>query len=74
MHKRSTNKLLQRKIRRIIQHSTYYDKQKGETISTATQSEILDQLKEPIEVCLVPDIEKGEVLLDPKGKGSLQQK
>jgi hypothetical protein len=73
LHKRSTKKIIQRKIRRAIQHATYYDKQKGETISTATQTEILSQLKEPIEVNLVPDIEKGEVLLDTKGKGTLQK-
>jgi len=31
------------------------------------------ELYDPVEVHLVPDVEKGEVLLDPQGKGSLQQ-
>jgi hypothetical protein len=72
MHKRSTNKLQQRKIQTIIQNGSYHDKQRGETISRLTREEIMGKLKEPVEVHLIPDIEKGEVLIDPYGRGSLQ--
>jgi hypothetical protein len=72
MHKRSTNKLQQRKIQTIILNGSYHDKQHGETISRLAREEIIGQLKEPVEVHLIPDIEKGEVLTDPRGRGSLQ--
>ena len=42
-------------------------------ISRMTRLEVMGQLKEPIEVHLVPDVEKGEVLLDSRGRGSLQR-
>ncbi len=38
-----------------------------------TRSEILDQVEEPVEVDLVPDLEKGEVLLDSRVRGSFQR-
>lgn len=72
MHKRKANKLQERKIRGIIQRGSYYDKARGETISKVTRLDIIGQLKEPIEIHVVPDLEKGEVLLDSRGKGSLQ--
>ena len=72
MHKRSTKKLQQRKIQTIILNGSYHDKQHGETISKLTREEVMGQLKEPVEVYIIPDIEKGEVLVDPRGNGSLQ--
>lgn len=72
MHKRSTNKLQQRKIRNIILNRSYHDKQHGETVSKLTREEVMGQLKEPVEVHRIPDIETGEVLIDPHGRGSLQ--
>jgi hypothetical protein len=35
--------------------------------------DVMGLLKEPVEVHLIPDLEKGEVLLDPRGNGSLQK-
>jgi hypothetical protein len=72
MHKRSPNKLQQRKIQTIILNGSYHDKQHGETISKLTREDVMGQLKEPVEVHLIPDIGKGEVLIDPRGRGSLQ--
>jgi hypothetical protein len=72
MHKRKANKLQERKIRGIIQRGSYYDRYKGETVSKVTRLDIIGQLKEPVEIHVVPDLEKGEVLLDSRGKGSLQ--
>ncbi len=73
MHKRKPNKLLERRIRGIIIGESHYDKSKGETVSKVTRLDVLDHIGEPVEVYLVPDLEKGEVLLDPRGKGSLQR-
>ena len=73
MHKRKANKLQERKIRGIIQRGSFYDKSKGEVVSKITRLEIFGNLKEPVEIHVVPDLEKGEVLLDPRGKGSYQR-
>ena len=73
MHKRSANKLQHRKILRIILSGSFYDRYRCELVSTITRIEVLAQLKEPVEVYLIPDVEKGEVLLDQQGKGSLQR-
>ena len=35
--------------------------------------DVLGALKEPVEVHLVPDVEKGEVLTDTRGRGTLQR-
>ena len=72
MHKRSANKLQQRKIRGIIVRGSYFDRRLGETVSKLTREDVMGQLKEPVEVNLVPDLERGEVLIDPQGRGSLQ--
>jgi hypothetical protein len=72
MHRRKASKLQQRKIRGIIFRGSFYDKNLGETVSKITRSEVIARMAEPVEVHVVPDIEKGEVLLDPRGTGSLQ--
>ncbi|MGA2387258.1 MAG: hypothetical protein ABSG33_12095 [Candidatus Bathyarchaeia archaeon] len=72
MHKRSKQKLLERKIRGIILRGSHYDRAKGESICKLTRLDVLGQLKEPVEVHLVPDVERGEVLINPQGTGSLQ--
>ncbi len=51
---------------------SYFDRRLGETMSKLTREEVMGQLKEPVEVHLIPDIETGEVLIDPRGRGSLQ--
>ena len=72
MHKRKASKLQARKIQRIILNGSFNDKKMGEVISRMTRSEVMEQLHEPVDVHLVPDIEKGEVLVDTRGRGSLQ--
>lgn len=72
MHKRNQQKLQTRKIRGIILRGSHFDREKGESISRLTRIEVLGQLKELVEVHLVPDVERGEVLVDPRGNGSLQ--
>jgi len=72
-HKRNNTKHQQRKIRGIILHGSFYDRNHGEVISTMTRIDIMGLLNEPVEVHLIPDIEKGEVLIDPRGNGSMQK-
>jgi hypothetical protein len=75
MHKKKPKKLQERKIRRIrgiILHGSFYDRKLGEAISRMTRVDVMAELKEPVEVHLIPDVERGEVLIDPRGTGSLQ--
>ena len=71
-HKRNNTKLQQRKIRGIILQGSFYDRNQGETISTMTRIDVMELLNEPVKVHLIPDVEKGEVLIDPRGNGSMQ--
>jgi hypothetical protein len=73
MHKRNSQKLQERKIRGIILHGSFYDRTISEVVSKMTREDVMAQIKEPTEVHLIPDIEKGEVLIDTRGKGSLQR-
>ncbi len=72
MHKKNTRKLQERKIRGIILRGSFYDRALGEAISKMNRVDVLSALAEPVEVHLVPDVERGEVLIDPRGTGSLQ--
>jgi hypothetical protein len=72
-HKRNNTKLQQRKIRGIILQGSFYDRNHGEVVSTMARVDIMGLLNEPVKVQMIPDIEKGEVLIDPRGNGSLQK-
>jgi hypothetical protein len=73
VHKRSFNKLQRRIIRNLIFKNSYMDKYRGEIVSRVSRLDVLGLLNcEGFNVYLIPDIEKGEVLLDSRGKGSLQ--
>jgi hypothetical protein len=72
MHKRNQRKLQERRIRGIILRGSFYDRRLGEAVSQMTRLDVLAQLTEPVEVHLVPDVERGEVLIDSRGTGSLQ--
>ena len=73
MHKKNIEKLQAAKIQKIILHDSFQDKKLAEVISRTTRLEVLGQFKDPIEVHLVPDVEKGEVLIDLRGRGSFQK-
>ena len=73
VHKRKNIKKQERNIRGIILHGSHHDKKVGEIISKMTRVDVMAHLDEPIEVHLIPDLEKGEVLLDLHGKGSFQR-
>jgi hypothetical protein len=73
MHKRNINKLQERKIQTIILRNSHYDRKICEVVSKITRLDVMAQLNEPVKVHLVPDIEKGEVLIDSRGRGSLQK-
>jgi len=72
-HKRRKDSLLKRQIRNIILSNSIHDKTRCETVTTISKTDLLLALTGQIKMNQVPDIEKGEVLIDSKGKGTLQK-
>jgi hypothetical protein len=60
----------------MILKNAYIDKYRGEIVSRVSRLDILGLLNceglKVFLVSLVPDIERGEILIDSRGKGSLQ--
>jgi hypothetical protein len=73
VHKRKNIKKQKRKIRGIILHGSFHDKKVGEIISKMTHVDVMAYLDEPVEANLIPDLEKGEVLIDSRDRGTLQR-
>jgi hypothetical protein len=73
MHKKSQRKLLEKRARSIILRGSFNDRKSGEIVCRMTRVDVLGQLTGPVEVCNVPDVEKGEVLADSRGRGSFQK-
>ena len=66
--------LQHRIIRNLIFKNAYMDKYRGEIVSRISRLDVLSLLNcEGFNVSLIPDVGKGEVLIDSRGKGSLQQ-
>jgi len=60
-------------MRNIIFKNAYMDKYRGEIVSRVSRLDVFGLLNcEGLKVSLIPDIERGEVLIDCRGKGSLQ--
>ena len=72
-HKRSLEKSQLRRVRRIIFNHAFSDRVRHETICRLTRSEVLELLNEPVLLSPVPDVEKGEVLIDSRGTGTFQR-
>jgi len=72
-HRRRKESLLKRQIRSIILSNSIFDKTRCETVTTISKTDLLLTLTGQIKMSQVPDIEKGEVLIDSKGKGTLQK-
>lgn len=71
-HRRSKEKEQLRQARRIILGSSFHDRIRYETICRMTRTDVLALLKEPVQPDLVPELEKGEILVDSRGNGSFQ--
>ena len=72
MHRRSQANAQKNRIRGLIFSSSFHDLQRCETVCRTSRTEVLSLLKEPVEVGDVPDVAKGEVLVDGRGQGSFQ--
>lgn len=74
-HKRSAESILKRQIRSLIFQHSFQDPRRAETVCKLSRDDILAELagSVPVEVCVVPDVMKGEVLVDSRGQGSFQR-
>jgi len=74
MHRRSPEKLIARLIRGLIFANSFRDRVLCETVSLLSRRDILAMLSDrAVKVSLVPDVERGEVLIDARGCGSFQK-
>jgi len=73
-HKRSLLKLQGRIVRGIIFRHAFHDKLRGEVVSLLSRRDVLDLVNfDGFSVWVVPDVERGEVLVDARGCGSFQR-
>jgi hypothetical protein len=74
VHRREDGvKLQQRRIRRIIFSTAYHDSERREIVSRVSRLDVVSLLCESVELGLIPNVEKGEVLVDARGQGSFQK-
>jgi len=74
MHRRSDTKLRKKLIRQLIFTNAFKDRQILETVCRLSRLEVIAVMPgDELLVSLVPDVEKGEVLVDSRGQGSFQR-
>lgn len=61
-----------RQVRGIIYRMSYNDRLVCETVSKTSMQDVLAFLSEAIQLSDIPDVEKGEVLVNARGTGSFQ--
>jgi hypothetical protein len=72
-HRRTEKERQLRVIRRIIVFNSFRDRVRCETICKLSRVDVIGLMIEPIELSDVPDVQKGEVLMDVRGNGSFQR-
>jgi hypothetical protein len=76
-HKRSEEavqkRLLKMRVHSLIFEASFHDNIRCETVSRLSRADVLSLLNGPVKVSDVPDIVKGEVLVDSRGQGSFQR-
>ena len=73
LHRRNQDQLRKRQIRRLILIASFHDNVRCETVSKMSRADVLGLLSGPVQVGNVPDVEKGEVLVDSRAQGSFQR-
>jgi len=73
--KRSKRGIFRQAVRQFIFRTSFQDKILDETVCRTDRGEILKSLPLTMEVTIsdIPDVEKGEVLLDNRARGTFQK-
>ena len=81
-NRRSHHKLVKRALASFIHRTSFRDWEQAETVCRVSRSELIDfsitymkqQVHEgPVELAIIPQVEKGLVLADSRGRGAFQQ-
>lgn len=64
--------MLKRHIHSLIMNSSRRDSERAENVCLISRNDLLDIVCEYADLSVVPDIVKGEILIDARGQGSLQ--
>ncbi|MEM1515208.1 MAG: hypothetical protein QXH24_04065 [Candidatus Bathyarchaeia archaeon] len=77
LHKRSFETRQRKVARRLILKTAYTDRFKAETINRLSRSKLIDYISRMfsgrVHLGAIPNVEVGEILCDPRGRGSLQR-
>jgi hypothetical protein len=74
MHRRSETKLRKKLIRQLIFTNAFQDREIVETICRLSRLDVIALMPgDELLISLVPDVVKGEVLVDSRGQGSFQR-
>jgi len=73
LHRRNKANIQKNRIRGLIFNGSFHDYQHCETVCRTSRTDILALIEAPVQVGDVPDVLKGEVLLDSRGQGSFQK-
>jgi hypothetical protein len=66
-------RLARRILRSIVLERGFHDVERCETVCLLTCVELIGLAGPKVGVCDVPDVERGEVLVDSRGQGSFQR-
>jgi hypothetical protein len=83
-HKRSAEAVLRRearsmlkmRLRSLVLARSFRDRERSETVCLLSRVELLGlacSAGSAVQVCDVPDVEHGEILVDSRGQGSFQR-
>jgi len=73
LHKRNENRIQERRARALIFANAFMDAIRCETVSQVDRADVLATLEGPVDVGRIPQVEKGEVLVNSRGTGSFQR-
>lgn len=63
---------MKRHIHRLILDNSRYDRERAEHVSLVSRIELLDLVQQNSDLSVFPDVMKGEILIDSRGRGSFQ--
>ena len=61
------------RLRSLVLQRSFRDFERCESVCLLTRVDLLAVAGPEVQVCDVPDVERGEVLVDSRGEGSFQQ-
>jgi hypothetical protein len=73
VHRRSHRSLLRRQVQHLIFSFSYHDYDSGDFVNRVSREQILGLIDKAVQISAIPDIEKGEVLVDSRGNGTFQR-